>query len=80
MNLGDHGEYAMGRLSYLLPFSDIIESDAGKQRLNFNFKSVRGRNAGSCDLDCRRFSETAWICTLVKTAHGFQKYSENVIA
>lgn len=30
-------------LSYLFPFFNIVEGNAGKQRLNFNLKPVRER-------------------------------------
>lgn len=46
-------------LSYLFPFFNIVEGNAGKQRLNFNLKPIIEREENLCgfNLDNFEFSD-----------------------
>lgn len=66
-------------LSYLFPFFDIIEGNAGKERLNFNLKPVgeTEKNLYGFNWGNFEFSGSAWIYKLVKNVNSFQKYLDN---
>lgn len=61
--------------SYLFPFFNIVEGNAGKQRLNFNLEPVGERKQiYGFNLDNFAFSESVWIYNLVKNISCSQKY------